>query len=84
MRASPAICKPLHANGTAQAWWFWIIVKIMWASLTSKNLQALDDIREEDPAEGTPSNKNETGKKTREVPSKVGPCIADHAGGSAC
>lgn len=54
------------------AWWFWIIVKIMWASLTSKNLQALDDIREEDPAEGTPSGKAaEANKKKREMPSKT-------------
>jgi ceramide synthetase len=31
-------------------WWFAIIVKIMWRSITSSNLQALDDIREKEAA----------------------------------
>jgi ceramide synthetase len=32
-------------------WWFSIIVKIMWRSITSQSLQALDDIREKEAAE---------------------------------
>jgi ceramide synthetase len=32
-------------------WWFSIIAKIMWRSITSQNLQALDDIREKEAAE---------------------------------
>lgn len=32
-------------------WWFSIIARIMWRSLTSQNLQALDDIREREKAE---------------------------------
>jgi hypothetical protein len=34
-----------------QTWWFSIIAKIMWRSITSQNLQALDDIREKEAAE---------------------------------
>jgi ceramide synthetase len=51
-------------------WWFWIIVKIALASATSKNLQALDDIRDKDAAEGF--NKEAADKKNpRETRSKV-------------
>jgi hypothetical protein len=34
-----------------QTWWFSIIAKIMWRSITSQSLQALDDIREKEAAE---------------------------------
>jgi len=48
-------------------WWFWIIVKIMWTSLTSKNLQALDDIREENRDEGlSDQGGKRKGSKSRE------------------
>jgi hypothetical protein len=57
------------------AWWFSIITKIMWASIMSKNLQALDDIRET-PTEVSANLETSEGEKhkshqKRHVPSET-------------
>ena len=64
-----ALC--LHA----QTWWFTIIVKIMWRSITSQSLQALDDIREkEGSTELKEANKeaNSGGERLAITPQKCG------------
>merc|ERR1712093_9377 len=40
-------------------WWFSIIVKIMWRSITAQSLQALDDIREKEGSAEPPSANKE-------------------------
>ncbi len=51
-QCSPCCCCCCrHPSVFTQTWWFSIIVKIMWRSITSQSLQALDDIREKEAAE---------------------------------
>merc|ERR1712093_62114 len=56
-------------------WWFTIIVKIMWRSITSQSLQALDDIREKEGCtELQEANKeaNSEGERHATMPQKCG------------
>merc|ERR1711879_281128 len=49
-------------------WWFSIIVKIMWRSITAQSLQALDDIREKEGSAESPSaNKEASNEGERHI-----------------
>jgi hypothetical protein len=52
-------------------WWFSVIATIMWSSVTSKNLNALDDIREKSPTEMEARPQVSEEKEARRVPKKA-------------
>jgi hypothetical protein len=57
----------LSFSVSTQTWWFSIIVKIMWRSITSQSLQALDDIREKEGGAELLANKGVSSEGERHI-----------------